>query len=162
MSKTAVLALLIALGALGLGIFQIVITLAPSEESLGIRNVWSDFHNIPETTFPTSQDILVDDLLINFTVNSGESALFLFSAQALIIHNSWLYIYFSLDGVKLAGSNYPSVQIIDDQSNWMIPVTFYYVSNTLSPGTHNVSIIINGDNIMNEISRCSLLVQTFV
>ena len=162
MSKISGLALIIALGALGLGIYQIAFTLAPSGENHGIRNVWSDFHSNTEYTFPTSQHIRVDDLLINFTVNSGESVLFLFNTQALITYASSLYIYFSLDGVELSGSGYPSVHIIDDQSTMMIPVTFYYVSNTLSSGAHNVSIIIYGTNLMNQISRSSLLVQIYV
>ena len=160
MSKTAGLALLIAIGALGLGIYQIAITLGPSEENISIRNVWYDYHYNSEFTFPTSADIWVDDLLINFTVNPGESVLFLFSTQTTVVYQSSLYIKFPIDGELIVG--YPFLHIIDDQSNTMMPVSFHFVSNTISPGNHNVSIIIRGENVMNEISRSSLLVQTFV
>lgn len=160
MSKTAGLALIIALGALGLGIFQIVITLGPSEEDISIRNVWYSYHSSSESTWPTSTDIWIDELLINFTVNSGESVLFLFSANTLVVYASSLYIHFPIDGEKIVG--FPFLHIIDDASDAMMPVSFHFVSNTISPGNHNVSIIIRGDNFMNEISRSSLLVQTFV
>lgn len=160
MSKTAGLALLIAIGALGLGIYQIAITLGPSEENISIRNVWYDYHHNSEFTFPTSADIWVDDLLINFTVNPGESVLFLFSTQTTVVYSSSLYIRFPIDGELIVG--YPVLHIIDDQSNTMMPVSFHFVSDTISPGNHNVSIIIRGENVMNEISRSSLLVQTFV
>ena len=160
MSKTASLALLIAIGALGLGIYQIAITLGPSEENISIRNVWYDYHYNSEFTFPTSADIWVEDLLINFTVNPGESVLFLFSTQTTVVYSSSLYIKFPIDGELIVG--YPFLHIIDDQSNTMMPVSFHFVSNTISPGNHNVSIIIRGENVMNEISRSSLLVQTFV
>ncbi|MFW9880292.1 MAG: hypothetical protein ACFFG0_45035 [Candidatus Thorarchaeota archaeon] len=162
MSKISGLALIIALGALGFGIYQIAFSLAPSGEIPGIRNVWADYHHGSQNTFPTSQDIWVDDLLINFTVNSGESVLVIFNTQAIISYSTSLYIYFSLDGVKLSGSNYPFRHIIDDQSNMMIPVSFYLVSNTITPGAHNVSIIIYGTYAYNEISQSTLLVQTYV
>jgi hypothetical protein len=160
MSKTAGLALLIAIGALGLGIYQIAVTLGPSEENIRIRNVWYAYHSSSETTWPTSADIWIDELLINFTVNPGESVLFLFSAQTLVVYGSSLYIHFPMDGEKII--SFPFLHIIDDQSNTMMPVSFHFVSNTISPGNHNVSVIIHGDNFMNEISRSSLLIQTFV
>ncbi|MFW9874090.1 MAG: hypothetical protein ACFFG0_13360 [Candidatus Thorarchaeota archaeon] len=162
MSKISGLALIIALGALGLGIYQIALNLAPSGENHGIRNVWVDYHHGSENTFPTSQDIWVDDLLINFTINPGELVLFLFDTQATISYATSLYIHFSLDGVKLTGSGYPFRHVVDDQSNMMIPISFHLVSNTISPGDHNVSIIIHGTYAYNEISQSTLLVQTFV
>lgn len=160
MSKTAGLALIIAIGALGLGIYQIVITFFPSEENISIRNVWYDYHHSSEYTFPTSTDIRVEELLINFTVNPGESVLFLFSTLTTVIYGSSLYIKFPIDGDLIV--DFPFLHIIDDQSNAMMPVSFHFVSNTISPGNHNVSITIRGENFMNEISRTSLLVQTFV
>lgn len=160
MSKTAGLALIIAMAALGLGIYQIVITFGPSEENISIRNVWYDYKIGSESTWPTSTDILIDDLLINFTVNPGESVMFLFSTQTLVVYGSSLYIRFPIDGEVIVG--FPFLHILDDQSDAMMPVSFHYVFNTLSPGNHNISVIINGDNFLNEISRTSLLVQTFV
>ena len=136
-------------------------TVWPSGDHRGIRNVWVDYYHGSVNTFPTSQDIWVDDLLINFTVNSGESVLFLFDTQALISYGTSLYIYFSLYGVKLSG-NYPFRHLVDDQSNMMTPISFHLVSNTISPGAHNVSIIIYGTYAYNEISKSTLLVQTFV
>ncbi len=84
----AVFALIIAIGALGLGAYQVFLvsapTTAPTGEESGIRNTWYDFHYASEYTNPTLTSIPIDQLLINFTVNSGESAFFLFSTHARV------------------------------------------------------------------------------
>ena len=74
-SGLAIVALLIALGALGLGLYQIFFVEAPTDEDSGVRNTWYDFHYASVPISPASTPISVDQLLINFTVNSGESAL---------------------------------------------------------------------------------------
>ena len=80
-SGLAVLALLIAIGALGIGIYQLIFVEGPPGQDGvdgidgidAVRNTWYDFHYTETPTNPASTFITVDQLTINFTVNSGES-----------------------------------------------------------------------------------------
>jgi hypothetical protein len=162
MSKTSVLALIIALGALGIGIYQIGFILFVPEENHGITNVWSDFYLNYEYTDPASSYINVDDLLINFTVDSGESVLFLLDTRVTVLDLSYVTIYFSLDGVTLTSPDYPFKRITANGCVLEISVSFHLVSDIFSPGAHNVSIIIYGTHNSNSISISTLIVQTYV
>jgi len=160
----AVFALIIAIGALGLGIYQVFFVSAPTSTGSGISNTWSDFHYASVDTNPVSILVHVDELLINFTVNPGESALFLFSTYATVQAGtpSFIQFKFALDGVALGGPEHPYwlFETLGDRMH--APVSFHYVLETISAGAHNVSIFIVGNNINNDIFSSTLIVQTII
>ncbi|KKK42294.1 hypothetical protein LCGC14_0543290 [marine sediment metagenome] len=160
----AVFALIIAIGALGLGAYQVFFVSAPTSEKSGITNTWYDFHYASENTNPASTQLPIDQLLINFTVNSGESAFFLFSTYATVYAGapSHLQINFALDGAVLSGPQHPWWVLETFGSRISTPVSFHLALETISPGAHNVSIFIYGNNVNNGIFSSTLLVQTYI
>ena len=160
----AAFALIIAIGALGLGIYQVFFVSAPTSTGSGISNTWSDFHFASVDTDPVFTPVHVDELLINFTVNPGESALFLFSTYATVQAGAPSYIKFSfaLDGVVLEGPLHPQWYLTTLSTRIEAPVSFHHVLETISAGAHNVSIFIVGNNINNDIFCSTLLVQTII
>jgi len=164
-TSLAVFALIIAIGALGLGAYQVFFISAPTSPDSGISNTWSDFHYAYVYTNPISPTwIPVDQLLINFTVNPGESAFFLFSTFATVQagYFSSLQLNFVLDGVVLAAPTHPSWTLLTNGTLIEAPVSFHYVLETISAGAHNLSIHITGSNIGNNIVSSTLLVQTII
>ena len=123
----AVFALIIAFGALGLGAYQVFFVSTPTGEESGIRNTWSDFHEGSVVTNPVSTEIPVNQILINFTVNPGESAFFLFSTSATLQTNSLILFYFALDGVILTGPLHPSWWVSNPGGSMQTPVSFHYM-----------------------------------
>ena len=163
-SGLAVFALIIAIGALGLGAYQVFFVSAPTSEKSGITNTWHDFYYTAEKTSPAFTQLPIDQLLINFTVNSGESAFFLFSTSATVYAGTPSYIkfFFALDGAELSGLPYPEWTFETFGSRLSAPVSFHIALETISPGAHNISIFIYGNNVNNEIISSTLLVQTYI
>ena len=163
-SGLAVFALIIAIGALGLGAYQVFFVSAPTSEKSRITNTWYDFHYAAEKTSPASTQLPIDQLLINFTVNSGESAFFLFSTFATVYAGtpSYIQLNFALDGAPLSGPQYPWWVFETFGSRLSAPVSFHIALETISHEAHNVSIFIYGNNVNNEIFSSTLLVQTYI
>ncbi len=163
-SGLAVLALLIAIGALGLGLYQIFFAVAPTDEGSGIKNTWYKFDYSSKKTNPISTTIKIDTLTIDFTVSSGESVYFHFNTKAAVQAgtNSYIQLNFVLDGDVLSGPTYPwwSIHTMGDRID--VPVSLQMSLDTVSAGAHNVTISIFGSDINNEIFSSTLLVQTFV
>ncbi|MFX1328413.1 MAG: hypothetical protein ACFE91_09820 [Promethearchaeota archaeon] len=162
-SGLAVLALLIAIGALGLGIYQIIFA-APTEDGSGVKNTWYDFHYSSEYTSPTSTIIIIDELIINFTVSSGESVYFLFNTWAEVDTgvNKFIQLNFVLDGVMLAGPTYPWWVFRTDADSIEAPISCQLSLDTVTAGAHNITISIFGNDIDNNIFSSTLFVQTYV
>lgn len=163
-SGLAVLALLIAIGALGLGVYQIFFVTEAEDEESGIKNTWYKFEYASKDTNPVSTIITIDTLTINFTVSSGESVYFHFSTWATVqgSGNSFIRFNFVLDGVILAGPQYPwwSIRTMGDRIE--APVSFQLSLDTATAGAHNVTISIVGSDINNNIFSSTLMVQTYV
>ncbi|MFX1568665.1 MAG: hypothetical protein ACFFCV_09885 [Promethearchaeota archaeon] len=162
-SGLAVLALLIALGALGIGIYQIFFE-APTVSGSGIRNTWYDFHYSETKTNPISTFIIVDQLTIDFTVSSGESVYFLFNTCADVDAgvNSYIQINFVLDGVMLSGPTYPWWSIRTTADRFEVPISCQLSLDTVTAGAHNVTISIFGNDSDNDIFSSTLMVQTYI
>lgn len=163
-SGLAALALIIAISALGLGVYQVFFVSAPTGEDSGITNTWYDFHYASEYTSPAFTQLPIDQLLINFTVNSGESAFFLFSTFATVYAGvpSYIQFNFALDGAVLSGPQHPWWVFETFGARISAPVSFHLALETISPGAHNASIFIYGNNVNNEIFSSTLLVQTYI
>jgi len=166
----AVFALIIAIGALGLGVYQVFFVsgptgpTGPAGEDSSIRNTWSDHHYASVKTNPTLTWIHADQLLINFTVNTGESAFFLFSTLATVQAGvpKYMYLNFAVDGVRLSGPAHPWYIFQTQGEVIRAPISFHYVFETISAGAHNLSIHIYGNDLSNDIFSSTLLVQTFI
>jgi hypothetical protein len=163
-SGLAVLALIVALGAMGLGVYQIIFV--PTTSPSGIRNTWYDFHYSTVYTNPVSTIIPVDQLLINFTVNSGESVYFHFNTWATVDAQwqgvSIMQFNFVLDGNWLSGPQYPWWALISYNESIQVPVALQMSLDTVTVGAHNASISIFGNDADNEIFSSTLLVQTYI
>lgn len=171
----AIFALIIGAGGLGLGAFTMVnfqVIEGPEgpegqdgvDAVSGITNVWSDFYYLPTDTNPVSQVIPIDQLLINFTVNSGESAFFLFSTYATVVAGAPSFILFNflLDGSILSSPQYPERILETWGTRIDAPVSFHLALETISAGAHNISIGIYGSDVSNTIFSSTLLVQTYI
>lgn len=165
-SGLAVLALLVALGALGLGIYQIFFA-APAvttEEASGIKKTWYRSTIDSIYTNPKGVDISIDDLLINFTVGSGESVYFLFNAYAVVqsTPSSWISFHFELDGVRLNYPEYPYWMLQSELERMGAAISCQLSLDSVSEGVHNATIIIRANHDFNYIFSSSLLIQTYI
>ena len=163
-SGLAVLALLVAIGALGLGVYQIFFAVTPADEGSGIKKTWYKFNYGVKNTNPISTQIIIDTLTIDFTVKSGENVYFLFNTQASVDagSNSYIQLNFVLDGVLLSGPAHPwwTIRTMGDRID--VPISLQISLDTVAAGDHNVTIAIFGSDIDNEIFSSTLLVQTYV
>lgn len=173
----AVLALIVALGALGFGVFSVVVggpQGPPGQDGLdgvngidgvdAVRNTWYKFHYSSAYTNPISTVIPISQLLINFTVNSGESVYFHFNTWATVDAgvNSFIQFNFYLDGNMLAGPQYPWWVIRTTAASIEAPISLQMSLDTVTAGAHNVTISIFGSDVNNEIFSSTLLVQTYI
>lgn len=171
-SGLAVLALLIAIGALGIGIYQLIFVEGPPGQDGvdgidgidAVRNTWYDFHYTETPTNPASTFITVDQLTINFTVSSGESVYFHFNTWADVHAGASSYIQFNfvLDGVRLSGPTYPWWTIRTTGDRIEVPISCQLSLDTVTAGAHNVTISIFGNDINNDIFSSTLFVQTYI
>ena len=165
MSKSSIIAFLaLILGVAGLGMgFYSIFALQNLPKS-GIQKTWYLFDGTPYYTSPISTAINIDDLLINFTVNSGESVYFLFSSRYYLFPtpNSEIFINFVLDGNGLYSPVYPSGWYRSDDEIRRGDATLVLSTDTIPPGNHNVTIRISGSSAANEISSSTFLIQTFI
>ncbi len=162
-SGLAVLALLIALGALGIGVYQLIFA-APAAGGSGVKNTWYDFHYGETTTNPISTIIIVDQLTIDFTVSSGESIYFHFNTRAEVAAgaNSYIQFNFVLDGVRLSGPTYPWWVIRTTADSIEVPISCQLSLDTVTAGAHNATISIFGSDSANNIFSSTLMVQTYI
>ncbi|MEE9378296.1 MAG: hypothetical protein V3V33_09705 [Candidatus Lokiarchaeia archaeon] len=174
-SGLAVLALLIAGGALGLGMYQLIFVEGPpgadGQDGVdgidgvdAVRNTWYDFHYTATYTNPTSTIITVDPLTIDFNVSSGESVYFHFNTWADVDAgaNSYIQFNFVLDGVILSGPTYPWWVIRTTSDRIEVPISCQLSLDTVTAGAHNATISIVGSDIDNNIFSSTLFVQTYV
>ncbi len=166
-SGLAVLALLFAIGALGIGIYQMIFAVpaeTPAEDGSGVKNTWYNFHYSTEYTNPTSTIIPIEELTINFTISPGESVYFHFNTWAEVVTgpNKLIQFEFMLDGVRLSGPTYPWWLFRTDGARIEAPLSCQLSLDTVTAGAHNVTISIFGNDINNNIQASTLFVQTYV
>jgi hypothetical protein len=175
-SILGVLALILSLGALGLSVYQIIFIEGPPgppgtdgvdgiDGVDAVRNSWYTFHYSQVFTNPISTVIPVTQLLINFTVNSGESVYFLFNTWARVdttATNNLIQFNFVLDGLMLSGPTHPywAYYTFDERSE--APISCQISLDTVTAGAHNVTISIFGNDVDNNIRSSTLFVQTYI
>ena len=161
-SGLAVFALLVALGALGLGIYQLIFATGPAgppgadgvDGIDAITNTWYDY---------------VDSDGIG---SSGEGIAGLFLTINLT-SDEYLYISFTCtfecDGliaeirilIDDAVTNGYAKETRDSNAGWeWFSMAIQHVNNTLAAGTHTISVWARGSDPSNYVTNCVLFVQT--
>ena len=162
----AVLALLIGISGLGLGIYSVFYPQVQNggiSES-GIQKTWFIYDSWPHFTQPIYTDIPIDDLTINFTVNSGESVYFFLKTHAYVILGSLssVIINFVLDGIIVSSPEYPDAIFSSSNAASSGQVTLQMATDDIPAGLHNITISIWGNYQNNAIDESTLLVQTYI
>ncbi|MFX1233953.1 MAG: hypothetical protein ACFFBY_05270 [Promethearchaeota archaeon] len=160
----SILALLIALSGLGLGIYTFVFPpVQVSDTNFEIQETWFNSYSTDVFTNPIASFIVIDPLLLNFTVNPGESVHFLYIGMAAVFGGglSLIQINFVLDGTIQAHPVGPQCIFASDSADQYGSVALQ-ATKILSPGLHNVTISVWGTNSSNGVTSNSLLVQTFI
>ena len=162
-SGLAVLALLIAVGALGLGVYQ-MFSAVPGDEGSGIKNTWDKSHYSPLYTNPTGTLLPVSQLTINFTVSSGEHVYFYFNTWAVVYAgvNSYIEFHFMLDGALLSSPPYPWWVFRTFGDRIESPISCQLSHDNVTAGAHYVTISISGSDVNNNIRSSTLIVQTYI
>ena len=162
-SILAVFALILAGTAIGLQAYNLLIVGPDEQEHSWYKHELVYFRANPINTF-----IPFDALTLSFEVFSGQSVYFLYTGRSQLDLDydgfTQLYIYFSIDGIRISTTYlwqrfwYKYSEI--GGTSFLDSVSFQYVNNALSPGTHNVTIVIYGTFEFNGVHDSSILVQT--
>ena len=168
-SALGVLALLIAIGALGLQVYHIYINPPQIETGEEIGGTWYASETDYFRTSILNTDMVFATLNISFEVKAGQSTYFLYSGRAYLDLTydgfSELKIYFSIDGYKIDEPNIWErfwYSFSDMGGNSMLrTVSLQYGNSTILPGIHNVTMILEGNFGFNGVSDSSLFVQTY-
>ncbi|MFX1529132.1 MAG: hypothetical protein ACFFB4_16280 [Promethearchaeota archaeon] len=133
------------------------------DTNFGIQNTWFSYDPNMYATNPTSTDIFLDALTVNFTVNSGESVYFLFNTYAVVTGGGLTAIQFNfvLDGLKKGPPTYPELIYASNGADQYGSVTLQ-ITSVISAGFHNLTISIMGSYVGNGIRDSTLLVQTYI
>lgn len=132
-----IIALIIAIGALFLGVWQIIIP-TPSTQP----RIYSDTNN---NTFylNLNADRLIPNLNVSYTASAGDSVLLEFCCQVSIeiMGTTTIELYFEIDGSP--PSPYAEMSVIGQSPNTVLhaPFTMKYNIESNSSGTHIVKIM---------------------
>ena len=165
-SVLAVFALILAGTAIGLQAYNLLVA-SPDDPDEKERS-WYKHEPDYFRANPINTDIPFDDLTLSFNVSSGQSLYFLYTGRSQLDLDydgfTILNIYFLIDGIRISEPRirqrfwYKYSEI--GGTSFLNSVSFQYVNNTLSPGTHNVTIVLNGNFQFNGVHDSSILVQT--
>ena len=171
-SVLAILALIVGIGAIGLGGYNIYVQTTqtveePTQTVEEIGNTW--YKSEPDffTCIPAYSYRTFSDLTIQFNVKSGESVYISYNGWIFMRLNSpdtgmtFLKIYFSLDGRRLESPHIEAQDYYDGSTYLKLPASFQYFNSSLSPGGHNITIVLFGNFNINAVSESTLFVQTY-
>lgn len=136
------------------------------EEKSSVQRTWYiENLDIYYTTLEATYDTLPYST-ITFSLRENEVVYFLFTGRAYIwkkaFANSYISVQFIIDGVRKY-SPYSLVGGYNLGASYVnIPVVLQHSNDTLSIGTHTVSMSIFIRNTDNSLSDYSLLVQTYI
>ena len=153
-----VLALILGAGGLGLGGFA---WLSVSQIDTQV-NSWHKYVDPAFICNPASSYLTFTDLTIEFVLEPGESVYFSFSSvahvEAVPLGWSLITVFFSVDGVSQTD---PIVQVGMYNGDFLILFALHLetVRTDLSPGIHNVTVVVYGYSTGNYIFDSTLFVQ---
>jgi len=165
-SALAIIALLIGIGAIGIGGYNYYVQTTQTVEKIG--NTWFKLNSTYLPTDPTSTYITFNGLTIQFNIISGQSAYFLYNGYVSLrltgAGYTWIEVYFSLDGHRINSpciekSIYYDTEVVG--ASIRDDLSLQHFNSTLTPGTHEITIVIRGNSNLNAIRESTLFVQTY-
>lgn len=142
-SILAVFALILAGTAIGLQTYNLLIVSPDEKERSWYKHEPDYFRSNPINIY-----VPFDKLNLSFDVSSGQSLYFLYTGRTQLDLDydgfTILNIYFLIDGIRISEPRirqrfwYKYSEIRG--TSFLDSVSFQYVNNTLSPGTHNVTV----------------------
>ena len=159
-----VIALILGAGGLGLGgLAWISVSRVETQLSnFSEQNTWYKYNETVIKCDPIQNYITFTGLTIEFELGPNESVYFSFTSRGHTEQNiggwSKILVLFRVDGISRlnpnaeVGAGFTMHSMIHLQD----------VRDDLSPGVHNVTVVINGDPASNYIWKSSLLVQKFL
>ena len=160
-----IIGLILAAGGLGLGglAWLSVSSIENQVASFSEQKTWYKFNETSFRCDPASTYLTFSGLMVEFDLGPNESVYFNFNARAHTeeVTSAWsrITVYFKVDGFMEidpsaeVGCYWGTYNIL----NFML--TLQHVRNDLSPGVHNVTVVIKGDSTANYIHYSTLLVQ---
>ena len=171
-SGLAILALLVGIVAIGIGGYNFYVQTTqtveePTQTVEEIGNTW--YKSEPDyfrcsiaNTYKT-----FSDLTVQFNISSGESAYFSYNGWIFMRLNSptqgliYLRVYFSLDGQRLESPHIRAQDYYDGSTYIHLPASLQHFNSSLSPGVHNITIVLYGNFEFNGVRESTLFVQTY-
>ena len=164
-SGLAILALIVGIGSIGFGGYNFYVQTTQTVEEIG--DTWYKSEPIFFTCTPAYSYMTFSDLTIQFNIRSGESAYF--------SYNGWIFmrltspttgvtsldVYFSLDGRRLDSPHIRAQDYYDGSTFLRLPASLQYFNSSLSPGVHNITIVLYGNYNLNGVIESTLFVQTY-
>jgi len=162
----AVLALIFGISGLGLGLYSYILIQTPTTEITrsGIHRTWYNYDKTTYFSNPTSTNITIADLLINFSVEPNEYLYLNYVGEACAQTGflSYVQVWFELDGVILDGPEDPDFYYITTGNRISGPVSLQHSLDNITLGIHNITISFLGSDPTNYLQKQSLLVQTYI
>jgi len=165
-SVIAILALIVGIGAIGMGGYNFYVQTIKTEDAIG--NSWFKLNSTYVPTDPTSTYITFSGLTIQFNIISGQSAYFLYNGYVSLrltgAGYTWIEVYFSLDGHRINSPNIEKSIYYDAEvvgASIRDDLSLQYSNSTLTPGIHEITIVIRGNSDLNAIRESTLFVQTY-
>jgi len=166
-STISYLALLLGLAGLSVGVISLVLPSTPSQqEGVRVTGIW--FSESNDAFYLTSGSATeIPNLLLDFSINPGETVYFLFTGTALLDTSPYLaqpaqlQFQLVLDGI-VPSPGFTNL-ITPDMSgeNFTVPITLAYTSDTISGLQHNLTVRVYSGANDAFVYKSKLLVQTF-
>ena len=109
---------------------------------------------------PTGEDLPINTLNITFNIYSGESAYFHYTGEGIIYGISYISVVFVLDGniIQNIGASF-SLGDANPMLYSRSSLSMQFLNNTLSGGTHEITISRSGSHSNNYVESNVLYVQ---
>ncbi len=163
-SGIGILALIVAVGAIGLGVFTFITFSPDSDSSSAVKRTYTDFREADFTSTAEDAWYTITGISINFDVKEGESVYFLFTCTADVVPvSSVAYMHFRLviDSVPYDNAS-TTVGATSSSANSLIySVALQYADYSLSTGSHTVTVQTLRE-CDGEIYNCLLLVNCMI
>jgi hypothetical protein len=166
-SFISILALLLSLVGLSLGVIALIMPSAPPlQDDVRVTGMW--FSESEDAFYLTSGLVTeIPNLLIDFTVNPGETVHFLYTGMAELDTSPYaaqpaiLQFQLTLDGSAF-GPGITNLRTPDmSGENFTVPITLAYTSDAISGLQHNLTVRVYCGSSDAAVYRNKLLIQTF-
>ena len=146
---TALAVIALLLGAAGLG-FGLMSWLNIGQSA----NEWYDYVDLDGISSTNVEAI--SGLSVSASVESGES-LYISFTGTLRCDGLWAVFYIYIDNLITSGRTRTSRESVGGYLYYSVAIQ--HINNTLSPGTHTVTVWAETDDVGTQISDCVLFVQ---